>query len=112
MSLCCNTASLKASKTKVAALGKSSIYNLLINCVVPLLYAYGKYKGDDHYIDKALALLEIIPPEENTITNIYRELGFPPKSAADSQAMIQLNKFYCQPVRCLHCAIGVKIMKR
>ncbi len=102
---------LKASKSKVAGLGKSSVYNLLINSVVPLLYAYGKYKGDDAYINKSLALLDTVPPEENTITSIYHELGFPPKTAADSQALIQLNKFYCQPVRCLNCAIGVKIMR-
>ncbi|QNF33705.1 DUF2851 family protein [Adhaeribacter swui] len=93
-------------------MGKSSIDLLLINAVAPLLVAYGRYKNDEVYVDKAIALLEQLPPEDNRITRLYTDLDFYHKTAADSQALLQLNQHYCVPRQCLHCRIGNYILKQ
>lgn len=92
-------------------LGKSSVQLLLINAVAPLLVAYGKYKNEDSYTEKAVALLEQLPPEDNHITRLYTDLDFYHQTAADSQALIQLNQLYCVPRKCLQCSIGNFILK-
>jgi hypothetical protein len=93
-------------------MGKSSIALLLINAVAPLLVAYGQYKNDDSYTEKAILLLEQLPPEDNHITRLYTDLDFYHQTAADSQALLQLNQHYCVPRQCLHCSIGSFIFKR
>ena len=92
-------------------MGKSSIYLLLINAVAPLLVAYSRYKNDESYADKAITLLEHLPPEDNRITRLYADLHFDHQTAADSQALLQLNQHYCVPRQCLQCRIGNYILK-
>ena len=92
-------------------MGKSSINLLLINAVAPLLVAYGRYKNEESYVDKAIALLEQLPPEDNRITRLYTDLHFNHQTAADSQALLQLNQHYCVPRQCLQCRIGNYIFK-
>jgi hypothetical protein len=92
-------------------MGKSSIYLLLINAVAPLLVAYSRYKNNESYTDKAIALLEQLPPEDNYITRLYADLHFNHQTAADSQALLQLNQHYCVPRQCLQCRIGNYIFK-
>ncbi|RDC64458.1 DUF2851 family protein [Adhaeribacter pallidiroseus] len=92
-------------------IGKSSINLLLINAVAPLLVAYSRYKNDASYADKAIALLEQLPPEDNRVTRLYADLNFAHQSAADSQALLELNQQYCVPRQCLQCRIGNYIFK-
>ncbi len=92
-------------------IGKSSINLLLINMVAPLLVAYGRYKNEESYADKAISLLEQLPPEDNRITRLYTNLNFDHQSAADSQALLHLNQHYCVPRQCLQCRIGHYILK-
>ncbi|GEO05847.1 hypothetical protein AAE02nite_35110 [Adhaeribacter aerolatus] len=99
-------------KTPVAGIGKDSIYLIIINTVIPLLYAYARSIDNQNLIDKALALLENIPAEHNAITKIYQQLNFRNKSAQDSQAFLQLNQQYCAPRQCLLCSIGHYILKK
>lgn len=100
----------KTNRT-IKGLGKSSLYLLLINAVAPLLVAYGKYKNDESYTDKAIHLLEQLPPEDNHVTRLYVGLDFYHQTAADSQALLQLNHHYCVPRKCLQCSIGNFILK-
>jgi hypothetical protein len=50
-------------------------------------------------------------PEKNAITRKWQELGVSNKNAADSQALIELKQQYCDPKRCLECAIGNHLLK-
>ena len=93
-------------------LGKSSAQNLTINVAVPLLAAYASHTQEIGYLDKAVGLLEKVKEASNRITRQYEELGWKAASAADNQAALGLYKSYCQPVNCLRCAIGNKIMKQ
>ncbi|SIQ47666.1 DUF2851 family protein [Pontibacter lucknowensis] len=100
------------SKAVQVQLGKSSAQNLTINVAAPLLAAYAMYTDQLEHLDKAVDLLEKVKEASNRITRQYEELGWKAASAADNQAALGLYKRYCQPVNCLRCAIGNKIMKQ
>jgi hypothetical protein len=55
---------------------------------------------------RAIEWLYQIRNENNSIITAFSKLNVSIKSAADSQAMIQLYTKYCQQKRCLHCTIG------
>jgi hypothetical protein len=95
---------------KQKELGKTTIHILLINTVIPFLFAYGKHINDGALQDKALALLEKIPAEKNSVVNEWGRLGIHAKNAYESQALIQLKKKYCDEKKCLRCTIGHKIL--
>lgn len=101
----------KPAKGKVAELGQSSIENLIINTVAPLLVAYGKAKDDQAYIDKAVEFLNQIAGEQNKITRQWQGLGLKIKTAFDSQACIELYNNFCKKRQCLNCNIGISILK-
>lgn len=97
---------------KVPALGKSSIYLLVTNVVVPLRVAYAHHTGQQEQVESAVSLLTLLPPEHNHLTDDYAALGFQHRSSADSQGLLALHRAYCAPRRCLQCAIGSRILQR
>ena len=99
------------SKKSIAGLGKTSIENILINTTVPLLIAYGKFKDEQVYVDKAVSILQSLPAEHNKITRYWASLGMQVNSAFDSQALIELFNNFCSKKQCLSCNIGVAFMK-
>jgi hypothetical protein len=103
---------IKQSKTKIPGLGKASIENILINTAVPLLVAYGKAKDEQDYVDRAVAILQHLPAEHNTITRHWEDVGIKAKSAFDSQALIELFNNFCTKKKCLSCHIGASIMRQ
>lgn len=97
---------------KIKELGKQMIDNIIINTIIPVLFAYGLYHNEEKFKEKALSWLQEIPPEKNTITKGFQKVGFENKSALDSQAYLHLKKEYCDLKRCLECAIGNSILKK
>lgn len=91
--------------------GKSFIDNILINTIVPVLFAYGDFNKEQVYKDKALQWLENINAEKNKITNGFVQLGLKNNNAFDSQALLQLKTEYCEKKRCLDCGVGNAILK-
>ena len=85
---------------------------VLINAVAPLLYACGVSTGNEAMTDRALALLESLRPEKNSIVRRFASMGVGVNSALESQAVIQLNNEYCQAHKCLYCRIGHKLLAR
>ncbi|MBJ2188503.1 MAG: DUF2851 family protein [Muribaculaceae bacterium] len=92
------------------AFSPDSVTSLIINAVVPLLYAYGVYFGDDSKTAAAVELLQSLPPENNSVTRIFTDQGIPCDDAFSSQALIQLRRAYCEPRKCLYCRIGHRIL--
>ena len=92
-------------------LGEQMIDNILINTIIPVLFAYGLYHKEQLYKDKAMAWLTEIKAEENTVTRSWKSLQIDIKNSLDSQALIQLKNSYCQHQRCLECAVGNRILK-
>jgi len=97
---------------KEKSLGTQMINNIIINTVIPVLFAYGMHHNEQAYKDKALKWLDELPAEKNSITRGFENLNFSNKSAFDSQALIQLKNKYCDKRLCLHCAIGNALLKR
>lgn len=102
----------KESIQKNIQLGKSAIDNILINTVSLFLFAYSKFSGDEHLQTRAFQLLESVASEKNAIIDMYLGAGVEIKNAYQSQAILQLNKFYCREKQCLKCSIGNKILLR
>lgn len=95
---------------KIAGLGESSVHNLLINSVAPLLVAYGKTRDEQVYVDRAIEFLQQIPAEQNAITSRWKKQDVGATSAADSQGLIELFNSYCAKKRCLDCNLGFSIL--
>ena len=92
-------------------LGGAMIDNIIINSVVPVLFAYGNYHGEGKYKLKALEWLEATEAENNLITRGFELLGIENKNAYDSQAIIELKTHYCDMKRCLECSVGNFLLK-
>jgi len=97
---------------KVPSLGKASIDLLITNVVVPLRVAYARYVDRPEVVESSVALLGELPAEHNQYTDVYDALGFTHRTAADSQSLLALHKNYCAPRRCLHCAIGSRLVQQ
>ncbi len=93
-------------------LGNSTLTLLLINTVAPFLFTYGRHLGDEALQEKAIALLEQLPAEENYIIRSWRDCGLTVANAADSQALIHLKRNYCERKDCLRCRIGYQYLKK
>ncbi len=100
----------KSSKVYKKCLTNAAVNNLLINAVVPFMYAYGRYFSEQNYVEQALELLNKIEFEQNKITKRFSVMGFPSDNAAMSQAMLELYKSYCQTNACIKCRVGAWIM--
>ncbi len=91
-------------------LGAASLNIVLINTVVPMLFAYGKKISNQQYCERAVEILETIKPENNRIVREFVAAGIRALNAADSQALIQLNREYCDKRKCLYCRIGYSLL--
>lgn len=92
------------------SLGETAFHNMVINTIVPMLFVYGDQHLDQAMKDRALRLLESLPPESNQIIKKWNELGIDSQSAFETQALIQLKNCYCEIKKCLHCQMGAKII--
>ena len=93
-------------------MGVSSLEIIVINTIVPLLFAYGKSVDDEMYGERALRFLETVKPEKNRIVQEFREAGVVPENACDSQALVQLRREYCEKRECLTCRFGHALLAR
>ncbi|MDR2064963.1 MAG: DUF2851 family protein [Prevotellaceae bacterium] len=100
----------KQTAKRVKSFGKKSAEKIIINLIVPYLFAYGKAKGEEKFSEKAFDLLEIISPEKNSIVAGWENIGVKVDNAFYSQALIQLKTIYCNNKQCLKCAIGKNII--
>jgi hypothetical protein len=100
----------KPSSKKSRQLGGSAISIILINTVVPLLFAYGKTKNMEIFQDRSFQLITAIRAENNFITTLFSRAGVEVIHAGDSQALIQLKREYCEKKKCIFCRIGYKIL--
>ncbi len=92
-------------------LGKKTSETLLINVVIPLMFVYGKHQGKPALKDFALTMMTKLEPEQNAIVSGWKTCGWAALDAGQSQALLYLRKQYCDQKRCLHCAIGLHVLK-
>lgn len=101
-----------SSPSRPKTLSNTSLDLLIINTVVTFLYAYGLHKGNRVLCACAGSFLEELKAENNYITRMWEQCGMKASNAADSQALIQLKKDYCDKKKCLYCRIGYEYLKR
>ncbi len=94
-----------------AGISVSSRRLIIINTVVPLLYAYGLSHHEEKWTDRAIRLLDELPAENNFILRQWADCGLSVRSAADSQALIQLKREYCDRLDCLRCRFAYEYLK-
>lgn len=99
------------SKPKPKSIGLNRLDIIIINAVVPFLFALAQYSKDETYKARAMKFLESMKPEQNTKVKKFIELGFPIESALDSQGIIGLFNNQCLHQKCLNCKIGIQLLK-
>jgi hypothetical protein len=100
----------KESETHSTGLGKSSIHSLLINLVIPFRFTFYRARGLND--SSVLDLLNELPPESNSTLKKWSSLGMDSRSAAQSQALLELKHQWCDHKKCLNCQIGAGILRR
>lgn len=99
------------SRFKKKAIGKNMIDNVIINSIVPVLFAYGLHQKEEKFKNRAINWLEELAAETNSITKGFSGLHLSSKTAYDSQAYIELKTNYCDYKHCLQCSIGNSLLK-
>src|SRR5690554_763854 len=93
-------------------LSRKALQLVLINSVIPFVFALNWLQDKPEGCQRALDWLQQLPPENNRIIRIWESKGLRPLSAADSQALLHLHRQYCVLHRCLHCRIGHLLLAR
>jgi hypothetical protein len=101
----------KAAPAQKKTFTDASVDLLLINTVITFLFVYGLQKNEEAIKERALSFLEKIKPEKNAIIKKWKDIGMPANNAFQTQALLQLKKNYCSNKKCLHCAIGNKLLQ-
>lgn len=84
---------------------------ILINAVIPVLFAFGRIRREQSYMNKAVDFAYNLPPEKNSILEKFLHAGIRADNAAHSQALLELKKSYCETKNCLNCRIGFRIIR-
>lgn len=98
------------SPRKSKFIGDASLDVMIINAIVPIVFAYGRRINDESYVDRALNFLDLIKPESNSIIKQFALYGVKSRNAYDTQALIQLKREYCEKRKCLYCRIGYRLL--
>lgn len=99
------------SPRRTRHLGTQALDLVLLNTVIPFLYAYGLHRSEDKLCERAVCFLEGLKAEDNSIIRQWAAAGLPVRTAADSQALLQLKKQYCDRRDCLRCRFGYEYLK-
>ncbi|BAO55471.1 DUF2851 family protein [Nonlabens marinus] len=99
----------KATESKEKVITNDFIDLVIINCVVPMKFAYAKYHGKEN-LEELLSLMRELKAEKNTITAGFNKL-IAIENALETQAVLQLKPNYCDQNVCLNCDIGIQLMR-
>ena len=99
------------SKTGTKRLSTERLNLIVINAIVPMLFAYGRGKAKEVYCDRAFDFIEQCKAEKNAITKHWEQYDIKADRACDSQALIQLQREYCDKRQCLRCRFGYEFLR-
>ena len=98
------------SKQRRKSIGKQLVHTIFINTIAPFYILSAKAKNNEAYQQKALEFLAHMQAEKNTVIRQFDNLGVSADSAAQSQALLQLKKHYCDAKKCLQCVVGLQML--
>jgi len=99
-----------ASKVYQKKLSPTFINNMLINAFIPFRFYKAKWLNQPEIQIAVVEMLRELKPEINKIMKQWSKIGMINDSAFDSQALLHLNKNYCNLKACLKCKIGHKLL--
>jgi len=102
----------KSSQEKNKRLGESSFYSIIINAVIPFLFLKFRKEHNQHIYDYLIDLLQAVPAEKNNKIELFTKLGVKPKSAFETQGLIELLDYKCLPKKCLSCKVGNYLVRK
>lgn len=101
----------KKSATVSRNTGRQAGDILIINAIIPVLFTYGKLRGNQELCERSVDFLEMLEPETNKIIREWETAGLKPGSAFISQALIQLRNEYCTKRKCIECHLGEELIR-
>ena len=98
---------------QLGTIGRATIESIAINVVIPLQYyltqerdLLGLFLASD-----SLMSAHDLPAERNSVVRRFVHEGLRPRSAYDTQALLQLYGSYCEPRRCWLCPVGRTLLQ-
>ncbi len=101
-----------SARPSAKRLSAASLDLLVVNAITPVLFARGTALSDDSLCEQAVDLLQQLPAEHNYITRQWAHCGITAASAADSQALLQLKRAYCDRHDCLRCRFAYDYLRQ
>jgi hypothetical protein len=92
-------------------LGNAKITDIIINSLLPFIYAYGELSKNEVLTDKALNVYRSIPAgSNNRITDYMSRLVKYGKSlrGIEQQGLLQIYQDYCRSKQCNDCIIAFR----
>ncbi len=100
----------KSTKERNPALGQSRIDTLIVNAVLPWLLVVADQRTVPALRAQVFDVLRALPAKTDRVVRVFKQLGASPDAAYHAQGMHHLYREYCQPGRCLSCAIGRHVL--
>ena len=97
----------------LGTIGRATIESIAINVVIPLqnyLTQERDLLGLSLASDSLMSAHDL-PAERNSVVRRFANEGLTPRSAYDTQALLQLYESYCEPRRCWLCPVGRTLLQ-
>lgn len=102
----------QVNESQVKHLGREAAVNIMINTVAPMQYLYSRLQAKASLHEDSLNLLQSLKPENNAVLREWNNVGVTAENAAQSQALLQLFRYYCSVKGCLNCTIGHRLIRK
>lgn len=100
----------KNSKIAEKKLGLQSQRLIIINTIIPLLFAYARRQSNEKKQLNVMKMLSFLPIEKNSVISDWKQCGIVPQHEGEAQALLLLYKEYCKKHKCLICRWGHAIL--
>lgn len=98
---------------QLGTIGRATIESIAINVVIPLQYYLTQERdllGLSLASDSLMSAHDL-PAERNSVVRRFVHEGLRPRSAYETQALLQLYGSYCEPRRCWLCPVGRTLLQ-
>lgn len=101
------------SHAQLGTIGRATIESIAINVVIPLQYYLTKERDllGLSLVSDSLMSAHDLPAERNSVVRRFVHEGLHPRSAYDTQALLELYGSYCEPRRCWLCPVGRTLLQ-
>lgn len=98
---------------QLGTIGRATIESIAINVVIPLQYYLTQERDllGLSLASNSLMSAHDLPAERNSVVRRFVHEGLRPRSAYETQALLQLYGSYCEPRRCWLCPVGRTLLQ-